>query len=192
MIIAESPETKGTSGHGGCWFTRTIVRSKIIMPIHARQSAPNTLRSVGRRGFTLTEILVALTLIGLAFSSTFWALSAANRSSFVGRLYTGAITAAQNQIDLILSDSPFNPQYGTSKIPPELQTTPQTPATVKVYEDPISGFVVNGTMSTSVANTNTMRNGYNLNIYRATVTITYTYRKRNYSVVMNTLRAPDI
>ena len=161
------------------------------MRIHARKSVPGISRGVGRQALTLTEVLVAISLMGLAMGSTFWALSSANQSSFVGRLYTGAITAGQNQIDLILSDMPFNPQNGASQIPPELTVGTQT-ATVPVYVDPITNFTVNGTMTTTVANTGTVLNSYNLNIYCATVTITYTYRKRNYTVVMNTMRAPDI
>ena len=41
-----------------------------------------------------------------------------NTNAALCRLQTGASTVAQNQIDLILSDSPFNPQY--SQVPPEL------------------------------------------------------------------------
>ena len=161
------------------------------MPIHARKSALKLFRAVKGQGFSLVEVLVAISLIGIAVVSTFYALSSANQSSFVGRLYTGAITAAQNQIDLILSDMPFNPQYGSSQIPPELTIGTAT-ATVPVYVDPITKFTVNGTMTTVVQNTGTTLNSYNLNIYRATVTITYTFKKRNYTVVMNTMRAPDI
>ena len=64
-----------------------------------------------------------------------------------------------------------------------------------VYEDPVSGSaVVIGTMTTTVTNpgsTMSFVNTTNLNSYRATVTVSYTYRGKTYNVSMDTMRTAD-
>ena len=79
---------------------------------------PNfTARLRPRFGFTIVEVMVAVTLLGLLAGGALWTLAQANNYASIARLYTGAETAAQNQIDYLLSDSPFNPQnneFGTS------------------------------------------------------------------------------
>jgi hypothetical protein len=114
----------------------------------------------------------------------------ANTNASIARLQTGAMTAAQNRIDLILADSPFNPPKG--QIPPELTPGTQTETGVAVYTDPISNDTVTGTRTTNVADLGVIVNGYNMNVYRATVTVTYQYRGRTHSVSMMTLRTSDI
>src|SRR5476649_167950 len=73
-------------------------------------------KGAGRLGFTLVEVLVATALLGLLAGSAIWALTQANNYASIARLYTGAETAAQNQIDFLLTDGPFNPQDS----PPQL------------------------------------------------------------------------
>ena len=68
--------------------------------------------------FTLAEVMVAIGLFGITAAAAVEALVRMNVNAALCRLQTGASTLAQNQIDLILSDAPFNPQY--SQIPPEL------------------------------------------------------------------------
>lgn len=143
-----------------------------------------------KSAFTLVELLVAVTLISIAMFSTFWALTQANQNASIARLQTGAAVAAQNRIDLILSDSPFNPQNG--QIPPELTPGTVTETGVAVYTDPVSGDTVTGTRTTDVANLGVIVSGINMNIYRATVKVSYQYRNRSYSVTLNTLRTSDI
>lgn len=141
--------------------------------------------------FTLTEILVALAMIGLMASSALWALVLINSNAAVERLYTGAMTAAQSQIDLILSDTPFDPQLNQFPALGELNPGTQT-QTVPIYTDPVSGnVVVSGTMTTTITDPGLQINGNSLNTYQATVTVTYSYRNRNYTVTMCTLRASD-
>ena len=62
------------------------------------------------RAFTMIEVLVAATLLGMLAAGSIWALTQANNYASINRLYTGAETAAQNQIDYLLADAPFNPQ----------------------------------------------------------------------------------
>jgi prepilin-type N-terminal cleavage/methylation domain-containing protein len=150
-------------------------------------------------GFTLIEVLVATALLGLLAGSALWALTAANNYAAVSRLYTGAETAAQNQIDLVMSDGPFNPQLG--QVPPELQlgTTIASPAPV-IYSEPNGtngqAHTVTGTMTTSISKvadpTVTGAPGAELNLYSATVTVTFNYRGKLHSVQLNALRSSDI
>jgi len=105
-----------------------------------------------------------------------------------------------NQIDLIQSDSPFNPQKtntdGTPQIPPELQIGTQTQNNVPVYQDPNTGIVVAGTMTTAVTDvSSTYSSGsttFPLTMYKAVVTVSYSYLNRTYSFSMSTFRTSDI
>jgi hypothetical protein len=47
-------------------------------------------------------------------------------------------------------------------------------------------------MTTTIADVSPTLNGYVIPLYQATVTVTYTYLSRNYSVTMNTVRTSDI
>lgn len=148
-----------------------------------------------RAAFTLAEVMVGLGLFGITAAAAVSAMLHMNNNAALSRLQTGASTVAQNQIDLCLSDSPFNPQK--SQIPPALTigTTnagSSTNPTVPVYTDPKTGMQVMGWMVTEVANTGTTYNSANLNIFRITVTVNYRYRGRSYSVKMGTMRASDI
>jgi prepilin-type N-terminal cleavage/methylation domain-containing protein len=79
--------------------------------------------------FTLTEVLVASTILALIAASVIWGLNQLNYYASVSRLYTAAQTLAQNQIDLILTKAPFNP--ATSQYP-----TPNVLQIGTYYSDP--------------------------------------------------------
>jgi prepilin-type N-terminal cleavage/methylation domain-containing protein len=151
-----------------------------------------------RRAFTLIEAMIAIALIGLAASATFAAIGKLNEYASISRLYTSAETVAQNQIDRILSDSPFNPSWNPPQIPASLvpdsqRGGPLVQNQVPIYTDPATGEVsVMGTVTTSVVDTGTSLNGSSLNVYRATVTVNYQFRNRKFAVVMSTLRTSDI
>ena len=159
---------------------------------------PATARSTG--GFTLVEVVVGICLIGIGAACAVDALTRFNALANAARNATGAYTAVMNQIDLIQSDSPFNPQKtnpdGTAQIPPELQLGTQTQNNVSVYQDPKTGVIVTGTMTTTVTDiSSTYSNGsvtFPLTMYKAVVTLTYTYLSRNYSFSMSTIRTSDI
>lgn len=158
-------------------------------------------------GFTLVEAAVAISLIGVGVASTVGALTKVNSIASMSRNATGAYTVAMNQIDLILSDGPFNPQKtndntGLPMIPPALQlNSSRTPAgplvtnNVPIYRelDALNNIVdiVLGTMTTSVVDVSPKPNAPPY-FYRATVTVTYTYLNRNYSFSMSTVRTSDI
>jgi len=148
-----------------------------------------------RAAFTLAEVMVGLGLFGITAAAAVSGMLHMNNNAALSRLQTGASTVAQNQVDLCLSDSPFNPQK--SQVPPSLtlgttNTGSSTNPTVAVYTDPKTGLQVRGWMVTEVADTGTTYLSNNLNIYRITVTVNYRFRSRSYSVKMGTMRASDI
>ena len=164
------------------------------------RSPPLPHKALSVAGFTLLEAIVGVALLGIGVSCTVGALTKLNAMAAAARNATGAYTAVMNQIDLIQSDGPFNPQKtntdGTPQIPPELRIGTQTQNNVAVYQDPKTGVVVAGTMSTTVTDiSSTYSSGsttFPLIAYRAVVTITYTYLNRNYSFSMSTIRTSDI
>jgi prepilin-type N-terminal cleavage/methylation domain-containing protein len=149
-----------------------------------------------RRGFTLVEVLIATALLGLMAGSSIWALTQANNYASIARLYTGAETAAQNQVDLILTDGPFNPQTIPPQIPPSLTLGTSAPQTVILYNE-LGGanghtLTVTGQMVTTVVSNNVVTQSQNLNLWSATVVVTYTYRNKTYRVQLNAMRASDV
>ncbi len=151
-------------------------------------------------GFTLVETFVAIALIGIGVSCTVGGLTKLNSIAAAARNATGAYTAVMNQIDLLQSDGPFNPQKtntdGTAQIPPELQLGTQTQNNISIYQDPKTGVIVAGTMTTAVTDiSSTYTSGsttFPLIAYKAVVTVNYTYLSRNYSFSMTTIRTSDI
>ncbi len=149
---------------------------------------------------TLVETVVGIAIIGIGTACAVGALTRFNSLASTARNATGAYTAVMNQIDLIESDSPFNPQKtnpdGTAQIPPELQIGTHTQSNIPVYQDPKTGVIVTGTMTTTVSDiSSTYTNGsvtFPLTMYKAVVTVTYTYLNRNYSCSMSTIRTSDI
>jgi type II secretory pathway pseudopilin PulG len=164
-----------------------------------------------RAAFTLAEVTMALAVIGTMGAGCYVGFNSLNQYAVSSRLYTEAQTCAQNQIDLALSKGPFDPTATSPKVPTVLgggtcqcQTvqvgTPVqiTTPNVFVYTDPVSGnVVVSGTMTTTVTNpglTMTYPTGstaVNLNTWRVTVTVSYTYRNTPYTVTMDTMRTAD-
>jgi type II secretory pathway pseudopilin PulG len=146
--------------------------------------------------FTLVEVAVAIALAGIGVSATIGALTKINAFASVARNLTGATTVVQNQIDLLLSDSPFNPQKknpdGSIQVPPELTVGTHVANNVPIYKEPNTGVVVAGTMTTTVTDISSTYNGNTIPMYRASVSVTYTYLGRTYSVTMGTVRTSDI
>lgn len=164
-----------------------------------------THRNIGQKArataaFTLVEAMVAISVLAIGVASAVGALTKFNSIASISRNATGAYAAVMNQIDLIQSDAPFNPGKtnpdGTAQIPPELQLGTQTQNNVPIYQDPNTGVVVSGTMTTTVSDiSSTYTQGsqtYPVTMYQAVVTVTYTYLSRNYSFSMSTIRASDI
>ena len=172
----------------------------LVVIIITMRPLPPLQRAQAIAGFTLLEAIVGVALIGIGVSCTVGGLTKLNAIAAAARNATGAYTAVMNQIDLIQSDGPFNPQKtntdGTAQIPPELQLGTRTQNNVPIYQDPNTGVIVAGTMTVAVSDvSSTYTNGavtFSLIAYKAVVTINYTYLSRNYSYSMSTIRTSDI
>ena len=193
--------------------------SRQFRPHHCLQRAGHL-----RAAFTLVEIVVAMTVLGVMASGCYIGFNGINTYAVSSRLYSEAQTAAQNQIDLILSREPFDVMLTPTRIPLELMNSAElaaqnptlgssTPATTSsyypyylsngllardafIYTDPATGnIIVKGivtTQVTDVGSTETLESTTTgLNIRRATVTVSYTFRNTNYTVVMDTMRTAD-
>ena len=87
--------------------------------------------------FTLVEIVIALAVLGVMAAGVYLGFNSVNTYAVSSRLYSEAQTAAQNQVDLILSREPFDVKAAyitgsfdptTNKIPIELMTTAEIDA----------------------------------------------------------------
>lgn len=159
-------------------------------------------------GFTLVEAVVSVALIGVGVASTLGALTKFNSIADMSRNGTGACAAVMNQIDLIQSDGPFNPQKknndGTPQIPPELQLGTQTKDVVVYQYKDLSNnniVIVPGTLTTTVTDLNP--GSTTVYMYKAVVTVTYNYLNHDglmhngvifppYSFSMSIIRTSDI
>jgi predicted RND superfamily exporter protein len=67
---------------------------------------------------------------------------------------------------------------------------------VTLYNEPAGAggqtHTVTGQMVTTVVSNNVVTQSQNLNLYSATVVVTYTYRSKVYQVQLNAMRASDI
>ncbi len=147
-------------------------------------------------GFTLIEIVIAMAVLGTMASGCYIGFNALNEYSVNSRLYTEAQAVCQNQIDLILSKEPFDVTTTPQKIPSILALGTTTTPNVFIYRDPVSGrVVVTGNMTTTVTDVGSTMSFAgtvaNLNVRRATVTVSYAFRNRSYNVSMDTMRTAD-
>ena len=71
---------------------------------------PGQARAVAllRAGFTLIEIVIALAVLGTMAAGCYIGFNAINSYAVSSRLYSEALSATQNQIDLVLSREPFD------------------------------------------------------------------------------------
>lgn len=92
---------------------------------------------VGRGGFTLVEVFISLAVLGAMSSGCYIGFNAINTYAVSSRLYSEALTSAQNQIDLILSKNPFDVMEAylsgsfapsKNKVPIELMTVAELDA----------------------------------------------------------------
>ena len=154
--------------------------------------------------FTLVEILAATALFGMVAAVVIWGLTMLQNYATIARLYTAAQTLAQNQIDVILTKGPFNPTAGTYPNPNVLRidasyysdpgngSTSTAPIYVTIHKQADGQQTVRGTVKTTVSETgHEYPVGTSLKVRQAVVEVAYTYRSKDYTVVMNTMRAPD-
>lgn len=162
--------------------TRHFIRNRCVFA-----AGPN------QESFTLVETLVGLSLVALLGAGSFWTMTSMNVYATGARLYSEAIAKAEQRVDAILTKGPFDPTANPPQIPTELTPGTTTQNGVLIYKDPVSGqTIVTGTMTTEVADTGLTgtvgTTATALNIWRATVTVAWTFRGTPYSVTLDTLR----
>ena len=101
-------------GHRSCFLV-------FIVTPDPNHSILTSLRR-SRTAFTLVEVVIALSILGVMSSGCFIGFNSLNAYASSSRLYSEAQTSAQNQIDLILSREPFDVDIAPKKIPVELMT----------------------------------------------------------------------
>ncbi|MEY2484852.1 MAG: hypothetical protein QOH39_500 [Verrucomicrobiota bacterium] len=182
-----------------------LIGNIAIMRLHCLGRRSATSSPYAQLGFTVVEVMAGASIIALVAGSVIFGLSQLNYYASVNRLYTIAQTLAQNQIDLILTKGPYSPITNDYPTPNVLQTggyysDPSTPnsiynssRTVPIYTDPSNNNqIVVGTIKTDVVDPGVSISGTNLNLRQATVTVSYTFRNKTFTVKMNTVRAPDV
>jgi prepilin-type N-terminal cleavage/methylation domain-containing protein len=169
----------GNVWHDGCYILAVLFHK-----------THNTV--TGPAAFTMVEVIVAITLVGIGITSTVAALTKLNSFASVNRNSTGAYALAMNRIDAIQSAAPFKPQAVPPQIPSILDPTnsPIVENDLAIYTDPAPNpdvTVVSGRRTTTVA---TVDVG-GVTTYRVTVTVEYPTPSFRYSFSMSTLRVSD-
>ena len=143
-------------------------------------------------GFTVPEVVVAGCVLALFIATSVAAMTQINRWAASSRLHTLALALAQQKVDQILS----TPWSVLSTAPTLLTAGTTTENNLPLNNDSFnnetglsSAFTnldvqVNATRTTVITSISTRQ-------VSAAVTVTYTYRKRTTSIVMNTLRTTD-
>ncbi len=166
---------------------------------HRLKPSPRTPAALARwatAAFSLIEIVIALGVLGTMASGAYIGFNAINAFAVSSRLYSEAQAVAQNQIDLILSKGPFNLETNPQRVPAVLALGTTVTPNVFIYRDSVSGTaIVTGSMSTTIsdypATMTYASQTKNLNIRQATVTVSYSWRNKDYNVTMETLRTAD-
>jgi prepilin-type N-terminal cleavage/methylation domain-containing protein len=160
--------------------------------MHIRARPRLHLKSAAVSGFTLFEVLIAVTVVAVFMCATFTALTQINRYANSARLRTLALAVAQQRIDEVLTV----PWSAGGAVPSILSVGTQTETDLPLNNDPLNSQAglssaytgldvqVNATRTTAVTSVSTRT-------LRAVVTVAYTYRSRNFLITLTTLRATD-
>jgi Tfp pilus assembly protein PilV len=143
-------------------------------------------------GFTLAEVLIASGLLAVLIVGSVVTLTQLNRSATASRLRSIALAVAQQRLDQIM----ITPWQVTGTAPAIL-----TPGTTTETNVPLNNDNYNASTSlispyTSLdsqvlATRTTVVTAVTSTTLRASVTVTYTYRNRQCSFTLNSLRATD-
>ncbi len=104
----------------------------MFQPLKLKARGHTGLGALPRAAFTLIEVVISLAVLGTMASGVYIGFNAINAFAVSSRLYSEALIAAQNHIDLVLSKSPFDRDAAyistafdpsLNKIPVELMTT---------------------------------------------------------------------
>jgi type II secretory pathway pseudopilin PulG len=161
--------------------------------VTTRAVGSQTSRNGGNGAFTLVETLIGIGMLVLLGAGSFWTMNAMNVYATGARLYSEAIAKAEQQVDAVLTKGPFDPAANPQLIPTVLTLGTTTQNGVLIYKDPVTGQVtVTGTLTTVVTDTGLAGTVGNtataLNLWQATVTVAWTFRGKDYSVSLDTMR----
>jgi len=128
----------GNPGNATAGSARVLLMETIMLS-PSRQFRPH--RWLRGAAFSLVEIVIALAVLGTMAAGVYLGFNAVNTYAVSTRLYSEAQTAAQNQIDLILSKEPFDSSTSgayisgsfnpaLNKVPVELMTVAELDALV--------------------------------------------------------------
>jgi prepilin-type N-terminal cleavage/methylation domain-containing protein len=164
-----------------------------------RDSALLRTRALSTGAFTLVELIVATTVIGLVAGSSIYALLDANRFAATQRIKTAAKAACQERIDQALTTAYSLPDAlpalfttgGSIPAPngsPDrgTQTIPTESLTLYVDQNDATENVVQATRTTRVSLSDAT-----LGLVRVWVRVDYNFRGKTYAYEMYVVRAPD-
>jgi type II secretory pathway pseudopilin PulG len=175
-------------------------------PNLARNSQPLSRPRLGEAAFTITELLVTAGVLLIVGATAMFTLTMMNEFASSSRVLAAAQAVVQNQVDQVLARGPYVPTNSPPDVPTILTSGTTTTSNLPVLLDPDTGIpLVSGTLATTVSdssgsgfnggpNPNTapsMTSTTPLYILQVSVKLTYTFRGKPFTVVMNTMRAPD-
>src|SRR4051794_24001670 len=149
-------------------------------------------RNLATGGFILTEHIIAAGMLVVFAMVALVALVQANRFASASRLQAIALAAAQQRIDEVLT-APWNAFTRPTVLAPGSRTEANLPLNSDTLASASAGTLspfstldaqVDATRVTQITDLSSRQ-------VRAAVTVTYTYRGRNYTVGLTTMRAID-
>lgn len=161
-------------------FTPPLIRS-------GRDSRP-----LKQAGFTLLEVAVAMGVISIFVAGAVLALVQMNRFATVSRLHTLALGLAQQRVDEIHTTQWILGTPRPAALTAEMRTDANLPLNNDSFNSRVGLASLFSDLDTQVNATRVSQiTDISARQLRAVVTVSYTFRGRNYSLIMNTLRASD-
>lgn len=146
-------------------------------------------------GYSLSEVLVAITVVSAIAGSSILGLTQLNQTAAVARLQTCASTVAQSKLDRFLSVGPFRPDLGKVHSDLAVGTVEEGNAaapTVPIYRDPAEPTNrVNGWAVTRITDASSTFAGGKVWARRCEVTVAYQFRGKPHWVRASTVRTAD-
>jgi len=151
-----------------------------------------TIRRRRARGFTLPEVIIAGTILALFIVGAVSTMAQINRWATAARLRTLALSLVQQKIDEVLT----TPWSALSTTPTVLTAGTTTETKLPLNNDPFNSATGLSSAFTNldvqvIDTRTTVITSISTHMVRALVTVSYTYRGRNYSISMTTLRTTD-
>ncbi len=159
----------------------------------------------GRQAFTLLEVCFAVAVFSLFAVTSVYAVTLANKFASISRYRTLALAAAQQKVDQVMT----TPWTVLGTVPTVLTAGTSTEASPTIIL-PLNGDPFNSASGLSSAFTNydtqvldsrttvitkltdcSGHTGASSRLLRAVVTVTYTYRGKQYTLSLSTMRSTD-